>query len=990
MRRLRSAIQTDKRLKIVEEVLSSIRMIKMYTWESYFIKKMNEFRRNEIFNLRIIFYLRNLIMHISLVAVRIGVFTSILYYTRKSALVIPANIYLILSCMHTIRMVTAVDFPKLLYSWAEIAASMKRIQNLLISDDASLYLTNEDVPQMNANDPSIEINATISVKDNTSFLKADLKLEKKLIALTGPLGSGTTLFMKTLQGDLPYKGDIKINGTLSYAAQEPWLYPGTIKDNILFGKTFSKERYHKILKICALEKDIHNFPNGDETFVNDDGICLSRGQQGRINLARALYKEADIYLLDNCLSSLDTNIKNHIFENCMKSFLKDKLCIYSTNRDTYFKQADVILTIRDGQVEIVDNHEKIKTILLDKHDDIDEDYSGIIYKSGLVEADEKTKLIDQTQNNMYHEENKLGKVPFKVYGEYFKRCGYFHIVLLLLIYIIYQGGSSFFEKFIQQWADLQGMSNQITNATNATIVRRIQIEQAKMPRIFGVTMAAITIAYLLKTYLFFYMTAKTSKKLHKMTFTNVIHAPIAFFDEHLVGNIMNRFSKDVGTIDEYIPFITDSLLQYIFLCLGALVLIGFHSLLILILSVVMICIIWIIRFIYMPICRSLKRLEAATRSPVIGLLRTSLEGVNTIRSSGMTRKLREEFDKHQNLHTSADYTYLTVNRALCFCVEFILSLYLAGVVFICIFYLNGSTAGKVGLILTQAYSISKFLQSVIRSFTDLETQMTSVERVLEYRDIKTESTSGKSYDNWPSTGKIEYKKVNLRYPKTNQLVLKNLTFSIAPKERVCLIGRTGSGKTSMMSTLFRLYETETGKIYLDDTDTTEMNLKTLRSGISIIPQNPILFTGDLRSNLDPNNKYPDNVLWQALNEVNLKTMCSETITLDTKINENGKTFSAGQKQLICLARALIKRNKILILDEATSYLDNDTTDVIDKLINTKFSDCTIITILHRLKTVLNYDKVMILKDGDVIEFDSPNVLLKDKGSVFYNIMANED
>lgn len=290
----------------------------------------------------------------------------------------------------------------------------------------------------------------------------------------------------------------------------------------------------------------------------------------------------------------------------------------------------------------------------------------------------------------------------------------------------------------------------------------------------------------------------------------------------------------------------------------------------------------------------------------------------------------------------------------------------------------------------QALGFVKGLQLIIRELSDLENQMTSVERVLEYCDIETEATEGKTIEHWPKIGTIEYQNVKLRYPQTNQVVLKDLTFKIEPNERVCIIGRTGAGKSSILSTLFRLYDNEFGQVLIDDIDTSMVSLKTLRSGLSIIPQNPALFTGTFRSNLDPNGEHNDAELWKALKEINFEEFCiKNNIDLYTPINEGGRGFSAGQKQLICLARAMVLNNKILILDEATSYLDSETNDLIEKLITTKFSECTVLAILHRLTTVLNYDKVMILNDGAIVEYDNPNNLLNNKNSLFYKIMSED-
>ncbi|KAK9745323.1 ABC transporter transmembrane region [Popillia japonica] len=1016
-RRLKTAAQSDKRLRMVQEVLSSIRMIKMYTWENYFAKIMNKCRTKELKHLRFVFYLKSLIQYLGAFGARVALFACGIYYVSTSDNVTAANIYLIISCMNTIRMVIAIDIPKAMGSVAEVRSSLMRIQQML-------SIKNTKVESNGVNDstknPYINMqNVLIRSKDNKQVLTANLRLEKSLVALTGPVGSGKTIFLKTLLGDLEYEGDLKVNGNISYAAQEPWLFPGTIKQNILFGKPFIKDRYEKIVKVCALEKDIFSMPKGDETLVTDEGICLSRGQQDRINLARALYKEADIYLIDNCFSSLDANISKYVFENCVRYFLSDKLCIFVSTKNSYLHEADLILSINDGKIETTQTGFIRNTKY---QDDLDVDIHGLINQNKDSEANDPSKNDTTTllrkKSHMYYEDQRIGKVKFGVYKEYFKNIGYFYIVLLLIAFSVWQVGSSSFELFIKTWANVEEefalQQNHSLYTNNTTELHKLMMKRSRIHNRYYIIMAAVTTAYLVKTTIFYALTARTSKKLHNLTFLNVIKAKLCFFDANLLGNILNRFSKDFAATDEYLPEIFDHLLQYTFMCIGSLVLMSSQNIFLGVVAVVFITFAYLIRFYYMHSCRSLKRLEAATRSPVIGQLKTSLEGLNTIRSSGLAsvlRKqflktsleglntirssglasvLRKQFDTYQNLHTSADFMYMCTYRALAFWVELICTLYQAIVILICLFVLHSPSPGAVGMIIMQALGFVKGLQLIIRELSDLENQMTSVERVLEYCDIETETTEGKTIEHWPKIGTIEYQNVKLRYPQTNQVVLKDLTFKIEPNERVCIIGRTGAGKSSILSTLFRLYDNEFGQVLIDDIDTSMVSLKTLRSGLSIIPQNPALFTGTFRSNLDPNGEHNDAELWKALKEINFEEFCiKNNIDLYTPINEGGRGFSAGQKQLICLARAMVLNNKILILDEATSYLDSETNDLIEKLITTKFSECTVLAILHRLTTVLNYDKVMILNDGAIVEYDNPNNLLNNKNSLFYKIMSED-
>lgn len=399
-------------------------------------------------HLRVVFYLKSLVQYTGVFSARVALFACGLYYVSSHENVNAANIYLIISCMSTIRMVIAFDIPKALNSVAEIQSSLIRIQKLFTTKNTKV----DNINFESMKEPCIHMqDVLIQSKDDKQFLQADLYLDKKLVALTGPVGSGKTIFLKSLLGDFEYQGVLKVNGTISYAAQEPWLFPGTIRQNIMFGKSWNKERYDKVLKVCALEKDIFSMLKGDETMVNDEGICLSRGQQDRINLARALYKEADIYLLDNCFSSLDANVGKYVFENCVKYFLSDKLCIFVTNKNSYLQEADLILTINDGKIET----STTGFIRSTKYqEDLDVNIYGLIYSkddSPKEAVTNETTTLLQKKDHMYYETKKMGKVNFSVYKEYFKNIGYFYIFILLIAFTVWQFGSSSFEMFIKSW-----------------------------------------------------------------------------------------------------------------------------------------------------------------------------------------------------------------------------------------------------------------------------------------------------------------------------------------------------------------------------------------------------------------------------------------------------------------------------------------------------------------------------------------------------------
>ncbi|KAI4464898.1 atp-binding cassette sub-family c [Holotrichia oblita] len=1028
--RLKTAAKSDERIRLIQEVLTTIQIIKTYIWEEYFEKLVNYLRKSEILKLKIIFYLKAIMLSIGNMNSRISFFICIMTYSLLGNKITAAKAFIILSCYGSLRTVVTVAVPLGISQIADMLSAIERIKNFLLI---------EEVPKMLQPPPGLAIKiyaknvyASI-VKDKNVLLGVNLHLGAALYGLTGPVGCGKSSLLRLLLDDIILvDGNVEINGIISYASQEPWLFPGTIRQNILFGSAMDQDRYRTVIRVCGLRKDFENFPKYDNTLINDKGLNLSRGQQARINLARAIYKEADIYLLDSPLVALDINVGKYVFTNGIKKFLRGKLVILVTQQIHYLKEVDQVIIMKDGRIHKVEMFNELErsgedlgfeTQRQSEKEDEHEDYEFLYDSDAEYDENEETDLLSKSHTSLhekaiklYSESKQEGKVHSKVYMTYFKYAGGVKYVgLLLLLYIVAQFGATYFDFYVTQClasfridiessitAILDGhlvnytlVKDDSSNLTyNSTIVEELDAlsyQRSLVPLIYTTILLVTAGTVLGKSFLFFTLSSRSSRKLHGDCFSSVIKAPMAFFDTHLTGNILNRFSKDFATIDEFIPYIIYEFLRIFFIILGSISLIIKINISFLFVTFAFGVVLIIVRHYYLPTSRNLKRLDNITRSPVIGHLNASLEGVTTIRANEAQNVLSAQFDNHQDLHSSSAYMYLTTNRAFGFYLDMLCALYISFVTLTFIVFDSGTKASGVGLAITQAFGLTGLLQWGIRQWAELENQMTSVERILEYTNVAPEKIDGQEPTAWPTDGRIEYKDVYLRYSKTQGEVLKGISFTINPSEKVCIIGRTGAGKTSIISSLYRLYPIESGSIFIDNLNIDTVSIKLLRSKISIIPQNPILFSGTLRTNLDPHTEFSDENLWKVLELIEMKTTVEQMEgCLECVISEGGANFSIGERQLFCLARALLRRNKIVILDEPTANVDTRTDNLMHKTIRSQFSDCTILTIAHRLNSVLIADKVMVIDDGALVEFDSPATLRKNTESIFYKLISMGD
>ncbi|CAG9859946.1 unnamed protein product [Phyllotreta striolata] len=992
--RLQTSKKTDERLQLTQEILSTIRIIKIYTWEEFFTNKINMARRKEIVKLILGFYLKIVLVLVGILFSKVGFYVLILACVWTGRSTDASIIVYALASFKDLKRWLGESIPYTMGQLGEFYSAYKRVVNALEAEEL------ETTPQNNepTDKPVVELNnACVSVKNHTILSDITFKLTSGLTLITGTVGSGKTSVFKAILQDFPLsQGNLKTEGRISYASQDPWLFPSSIKQNILFGETYDEKRYNEVVRVCALLFDFKQLDHGDQTIVTDRGLNLSKGQQARINLARAIYRDSEIYLLDDCLTALDAAVQEYIFEECIKGFLKGKLCVLISQTASHLSEADTVIILHKGRIKDIGSPDEricqeAKEFAVDD-DDLEKE---VIEDGEEKEVDEKTGLIETEQftakKKIYREVKKEGAIDFDVYKKYFMYGGGF----MLLLVNIFMGGStqfatSYSDKLLTNWIDakqvvLSVQANITSNYTTSLNLTSAVTEEHSIFRRYSIFVLGSVGLDLIRHYLLLDFCRRASVNIHKTIIKRIMNAVMAFFDSHLIGNVLNRFAQDMVNIDEVLPYVLDDCFSIIFSVAGGLLLI-FSIKLTFSIYVVVICIgLLLLRRFYLPSGRSLKRLEAATRSPMIGHLNATLEGITTIRSCKVEELLIEEYDKYQDLHTSAYLSSLTAMRAIGFYMNSLSTTFVIVVIVKFLFFDSVVTAGDVTLALTQVFSVCSEVQWGVRQWAELENLMTSAERLLEYADIQEEKKDGRKLDNnWPSKGAITYEKVSLSYNETDEPVLKDLNFEIRPGESVGIVGRTGAGKSSIISTIFRLYEVR-GRILIDGVDIKTLSLDFLRKCIAIIPQDPIVFSGTMRTNLDPLKEYTDEELWTALEKVGIK---KHVRSLDRIVNSTDLEYSSGQKQLICLARAILHKQKIIVMDEATANMDHETDVLLNKLIKENFSGATVLTIAHRLHTILECDKVMVMDRGEIKEFNDPKVLLDNKSGRFYKMVEH--
>jgi ABC-type multidrug transport system fused ATPase/permease subunit len=1003
---------TDSRVKFTQEIIEGIRVLKYFTWEAPFKGEVQKLRVKEL----ALILKRALIQaFVMMIAFAFPIFASsitFIIYGLTNRLD-PGNIFASLALFQQLRF-PLMFLPNVLVTYAEAKIATERIQGIFLAPE----LDTELVIQPDQEHGVLVENAEFvwdtlpkepekkekQVDDEDTLAEAaepvfefslkdiDLRIPKgQLVAVVGAVGAGKSTLLHSLIGETKkVHGTVQFSGSVGYAPQQAWIQNATVKENILFGSAYDEQRYVETIYTCALEKDIQSFQDQDDTQIGERGINLSGGQKQRINIARLVYNNPDIVLMDDPLSAVDAHVGRHLFETCLLGALKDKTRILVTHQLHFLPQVDYILVFKNGTIaERGTFEELIKS---------QGEFAAMMESYGIKDEEQQERDEELFQDNqdvavvriremlanksteartlMQKEDRTTGTVKAQVWNTYFTATGGPSFVALVAIVLtILQSIRIGNDYWLVFW-------------TNNVFPGLTQGQYILVYVCWGIALALFTFGFGVALA---FGGNRAAKNLHETAISRIIRAPTSFFDSTPLGRIINRFSKDQDSIDNTLMDAFRMFLNTFANTVGTFGLIISATPWFAAPLAPVLVMYYLIQRKYRETSRELKRLDSISRSPLYALLGETLNGLPTIRAYGAQDRFIQ--NNYGLIDTSISPAYLLFSAARWLGIRFeglgaVLLFFAALLGIIAKDYLP---AAVLGLSLSYALQVTSSINWCIRQFTEIEIAMNAVERVAYYsNELEQEAPavieSTRPDAEWPSQGAISFHGIDMKYAPDLPLVLKGVSFEIHNGEKIGVVGRTGSGKSSLMQTLFRMVEPAAGSIVIDGIDIRTLGLDDLRSRLGIIPQDPVLFSGTFRRNLDPFSKHSDSELWDALERASIKEKVVESGGLEGAVLAGGENLSVGQRQLLCLARSMLAKPKILVMDEATANIDYDSDTVIQKSIREDFKNSTVLTIAHRLNTVMDYDRILVLSAGEIVEYDSPVNLVKKEDGVFRSMV----
>lgn len=1004
----------DSRIKLMNEILAGIKVLKMYAWEIPFMKRILGTRLQEVNVIKktgILTAMNNFTYACSPILITIGSFSAYAL-SDPSHILTPQKVFVSMALFNLIRIPLTI-FPTCLREVIKSYVSMKRIVEFLNADELDPNCVEDTVK-----DPknAVELDHADLAWDydgGDRIILSDISLtvpKGSLTAIVGMVGSGKSSMLSAILGEMERanEGSVRVSGSIAYVSQQAWIQNLTLRDNILFGKPFVSKKYKNVIDTCALKADLDILMHGDATEIGENGINLSGGQKQRVNLARAVYADQDIYLLDDPLSAVDAHVGKHIFDKVISNdngALKNKTRIWVTNSVRYLPNVDHIVVMKNGLVceqgsygQLMAKRSAFSELLnkiIGTEDSSSESSTGTDTDSNPdIEQDDHHHdddkyLEDQDDGRLVKDETaETGSVKLNVYLQYLRSIGFLFTAVFVSMVGLQQGLHVGGNIWLAHWSD---KNYELDNNSTKAEDQPVDNDASYYLAIYA-TIGMLEVVFKLGNDLCYYRRcARASKVVHKNLLNNVMRSPMSFFDTNPTGRIVNRFTTDLDTVDQLIPFELLDFTWCLLETLATMVLISATTPVFIAVIIPLFCIYLFVQRIYITTSRQLKRLYSISKSPIFSHFTETVNGVSTVRAYNQDKRFIQQSQDTVGVNVQSVYPSLMSNRWLGTrlenignCITFFAALF-------AVMAKDTISPGQAALSVTYSLQIIGAMVWVVRQACLLENDCVAVERIMEYTKTDREAAwEGQEVDSWPNQGQIVFENYQTRYRAGLDLVLKGVNMTVESKEKVGIVGRTGAGKSSLTLSLFRIIEAAGGRILIDGQDISKLGLHPLRSKLSIIPQDPVLFTGDLRFNLDPTGDHGDQELWQSLELAHLKNHVVANLPngLDHEVSEGGSNFSVGQRQLICLARALLRKTKILVLDEATAAVDHETDELIQATLRQEFADCTVLTIAHRLNTIMDSDRVALFSEGQLQEMDTPKALLQNEGSAF-RAMAND-
>ncbi|XP_036134636.1 multidrug resistance-associated protein 1 isoform X3 [Molossus molossus] len=1026
----------DSRIKLMNEILNGIKVLKLYAWELAFKDKVLAIRQEELKVLKKSAYLA-----------AVGTFTWVctpflvalctfaVYVTIDENNILDAQKAFVSLALFNILRFPLNILPMVISSIVQASVSLKRLR---------IFLSHEELEPDSIERRPIKDGGSsnsITVKNATfTWARSDPPTlngitfsipEGSLVAVVGQVGCGKSSLLSALLAEMDkVEGHVAIKGSVAYVPQQAWIQNDSLRENILFGRQLQERYYKTVIEACALLPDLEILPSGDRTEIGEKGVNLSGGQKQRVSLARAVYCDSDIYLFDDPLSAVDAHVGKHIFENVVgpKGMLKNKTRLLVTHGISYLPQVDVIIVMSGGKISEMGSYQELlardgafaeflRTYSSAEQEQTEQDdgvagmsgpgketkqmengmvvtgaagkqlqrqlsssssYSGDVsrHHNSSAELQKAGAKEEDTWKMMEADKAQTGQVKLSVYWDYMKAIGLFISFLSIFLFLCNHVAALASNYWLSLWTD-----DPIVNGTQEHTKVRLSVYGAlgisQGIAVFGYSMA-VSIGGIF-----------ASRRLHLDLLHNVLWSPMSFFERTPSGNLVNRFSKEMDTVDSMIPQVIKMFMGSLFNVIGACIIILLATPIAAVIIPPLGLIYFFVQRFYVASSRQLKRLESVSRSPVYSHFNETLLGVSVIRAFAEQERFIRQSDLKVDENQKAYYPSIVANRWLAVRLECVGNCIVLFAALFAVISRHSLSAGLVGLSVSYSLQVTTYLNWLVRMSSEMETNIVAVERLKEYSETEKEAPwrieEMAPPSSWPQVGRVEFRDYSLRYREDLDLVLKHINITIDGGEKVGIVGRTGAGKSSLTLGLFRIKESAEGEIIIDNVNIAKIGLHDLRFKITIIPQDPILFSGSLRMNLDPFSQYSDEEVWTSLELAHLKNFVS---ALPDKLNhecaEGGENLSVGQRQLVCLARALLRKTKILVLDEATAAVDLETDDLIQSTIRTQFDTCTVLTIAHRLNTIMDYTRVIVLDKGEIRECGAPSDLLQQRG-LFYSM-----